>query len=64
MLRMDDDGAQVREARRLAAEWRVKAAQATDETARKLMEQLATDYDILARTWLDIAQAKQRVAEH
>jgi hypothetical protein len=41
----------------------MKAAQAKDEPARKVMEQLATDYDILARTWLDIALSKQRIAE-
>jgi hypothetical protein len=60
---MDDDAAKVREARRVAAEWRLRAAQVSDVVARESMNQLAAEYETLARTWLAIAQSKRRISE-
>ena len=58
---MADEMTEAQEARRLAAEWRLKAAQIEDQSTRKCMEQLAADFDALARSWAAIPNAKQNV---
>jgi len=55
---MADEMTEAQEARRLAAEWRMKAAQVEHQTTRMCMEQLAADFDALARSWAAIANSK------
>jgi hypothetical protein len=57
---MADEMTEAQEARRLAAEWRMKAAQVEHQTTRICMEQLAADFDVLARSWAAIANSKEK----
>jgi len=60
---MDDDKAKAEESSRVAAEWRVKAAMTKDPACKQIMQQLATDYEMIARSWFDIAHSKQQLAK-
>ena len=56
---MADEMTEAQEARRLAAEWRMKAAQVENQSTRKCMEQLAADFDALARSWAATAKSEE-----
>ena len=58
---MADEMTEAHEARRLAAEWRLKATQVQDQSIRKCMEQLAVDFDALARSWAAIPNSKHKL---
>lgn len=60
---MNDDTAKAEEGHRIAAEWRAKAHAAKDPASKQIMEQLATDYEMLARSWSDIAHSKRQLAK-
>ncbi len=57
---MADEMTEAQEARRSAAEWRMKAVQVEDQTTRQCMEHLAADFDALARSWAAIANPKEK----
>jgi hypothetical protein len=61
---MADEITEAQEARRLAAEWRMKAAQIEDRRTRKCMEQLGADFAALAGSWLAIAELSEKVTVH
>ena len=56
---MADEMTEAQEARRLAAEWGMRAAQVKNASTRKCMEQLAADFDALARSWAATAKSEE-----
>ena len=63
MAGMNDEFALAEECRRLAVEFNRYAATTTDAGRRQTLEQFATSYLALARSWLDIREAKEKLRQ-